>query len=115
MLSIYDFKDALITLFQKETSYSIQPLSRLANKTIAVDCRYLINYMLISSSFTNIHESIKLLKSLLDNHCIKFIVVFNGLYVMNSENFQGHSKALFNFLERHYFLKLMKKNLSEIV
>lgn len=113
MLSIYDFKDALITLFQKETSYPIQPLSRLANKTIAVDCRYLINYMLISSSCTNIHESIKLLKSRLNKHCIKFIVVFNGIDVMDSEHFQGPAKALSNFLERHYFLKLMKKNFSE--
>lgn len=113
MLSIYDFKDAMVHLFQEEGCSQPQPLSNLAGRRVAVDCRFLIHYMLNSSSCLSVHESVKSLSASLAANEMSYTVIFAGIDVLDAENFQGPAKALSNYLEHQYFLKLMKKNFSE--
>lgn len=113
MLSIYDFKDALINIFQTKNSFPIRPISHLKNKRIGVDCRFLINYMLFSSSCMSINESIKQLKMQMVSQNIEYVVIFNGIDVVDSDHYQKPANIFSNFLEKFYYIKLLIKNFSE--
>lgn len=113
MLSIYDFKDALIHLFQTDSSYQPHSLHNLSKKRIAIDCRSLINYMFNTSSCQNVHQSVAFFASQVKSLDIRPFVILNGIDVLDSDHFSGPAKALSNFIENHYFYKLMLTNFLE--
>jgi hypothetical protein len=110
---MYDLKDALMNLFQEEGCYPPHPLTSLSGKRIAVDCRFLTTHMLKSSSCRSLYDGIRLLSSYLNQNDIHYTVVFGGIDLLDQRHFQSCSKSLSKFLEKNYFVRLMKKNLLE--